>query len=438
MDDHRGAPATGDGASARGDLSVGRVVQVSISPGGVPKEPIVSARVGPLGLEGDRHDDRTAHGGPHRAVCLYTVEAIRRVRAEGHPIFPGSIGENLTLEGIELGDLSLGDRLAVGAQVVLEISGPCNPCETIRDSFDGGRIARVSVKVHPRDSRLYARVLSEGEVQPGDEVRVLAPLPDSLARTHALLDRLDSAERAAWQSGWRAAIEGGLDVHVIDDGDVAVAATPSLAEPDFNTALGLRQVPHCLPDVLDHFRRHRAVGWVALRETPWEGAVADRRERLLGAEPAVVDRAVEVAGLRIVEVGPRRAEEWTRLTVDGFGMQGALARAWLAAGPHQARDPEMHLLIAELDGTAVGAAGLFTHHDVGNLGPATVMSAARGRGIHAALIATRARLAWQLGCDLLGAQATVGSRSERNFVRMGFERVWERGLYRFDPGLAGE
>ena len=53
----------------------GRVLQVNISPGGVPKLPVERAWVGELGLGGDRHHHDTVHGGPHRAVALLAIEA---------------------------------------------------------------------------------------------------------------------------------------------------------------------------------------------------------------------------------------------------------------------------------------------------------------------------------------------------------------------------
>jgi MOSC domain-containing protein YiiM len=110
----------------------GRVLQVNVSPGGVPKLPVGEARVGRDGLDGDAHHHDTVHGGPHRAVCLFAIEAIERVRADGHPgVGPGWVGENLTTEGIELALLPVGARLAIGDEVVLELSGPANPCDVI-------------------------------------------------------------------------------------------------------------------------------------------------------------------------------------------------------------------------------------------------------------------------------------------------------------------
>ena len=79
----------------------GKVLQVNISGGGVPKKPVERAWVGVLGLEGDAHRENTVHGGPHRAVCLFGIEVIERLQSEGHPVEPGSVGENLTTSGIE-------------------------------------------------------------------------------------------------------------------------------------------------------------------------------------------------------------------------------------------------------------------------------------------------------------------------------------------------
>lgn len=152
----------------------GRVVQVNVSSSGVPKQPLASARVDRLGLEGDGHTG-PEHGGADRAVTLFALEAIRRVRAEGHPIGPGSVGENLTTGGLEISLLAPGTRLAVGEAVVLELTRAPLPCRTIRHSFDRGRIGRISIEVHPSDSRMCARVLAGGVVRPGDPIRVLPP-----------------------------------------------------------------------------------------------------------------------------------------------------------------------------------------------------------------------------------------------------------------------
>ncbi|MDP9249886.1 MAG: MOSC domain-containing protein [Chloroflexota bacterium] len=155
------------------DRRPGRVVSVNVNDGGVPKLPVAEQWVGLVGLADDRHNEpEPIHGGVDQAVCLYAMEAIERVVADGHTAFPGAFGENLTLEGIEMDSLVEGDRLAIGADgLVIEMTWPAAPCKTQAHWFIDGRFARISHKTHPNDSRWYARVISEGPVRPGDAVR---------------------------------------------------------------------------------------------------------------------------------------------------------------------------------------------------------------------------------------------------------------------------
>ena len=153
---------------------VGRLAHINVNPqGGVPKHPVPSAQVAAEGVRGDKQRDRRFHGGPERAVSLYALERIAALQAEGHPIAPGSTGENLTIEGIDWGGLSVGDRLQIG-QLLVEITGYAAPCNNIAGSFADGLSKRISQKLHPGWSRLYARVLAEATVRAGDQVAVLA------------------------------------------------------------------------------------------------------------------------------------------------------------------------------------------------------------------------------------------------------------------------
>lgn len=151
----------------------GSVASVNVSRGGVPKLPVDTAWVGVRGLAGDgHHEPEPSHGGPDKAVSLYSMESIRRVAADGHTAFPGAFGENLTLAGIEMGALAPGTRLAVGdGGLVIELVEHAQPCQTIAHWFVRRRIARISARTHPEDARWYARVLTEGPVRPGDAVR---------------------------------------------------------------------------------------------------------------------------------------------------------------------------------------------------------------------------------------------------------------------------
>ena len=152
----------------------GRIASVNVSPGGIPKLPVAEQWVGRLGLADDRHHEpEPMHGGPEQAVSLYSVEAIVRVAADGHTAFPGAYGENLTLEGVEMDEIASGVRLAIGDEgLVLEVTKRAEPCQTIAHWFVEKRIARINSRLHPADARWYARVVTEGRVRPGDEVRV--------------------------------------------------------------------------------------------------------------------------------------------------------------------------------------------------------------------------------------------------------------------------
>jgi len=153
--------------------ATGRIVQVNISRGGVPKLPVERAVVEIEGVVGDGHNDRRHHGGPTRALCLYSLELITALQSEGHPIAPGTTGENVTIVGIDFSTLRSGDRLALGDEVVVEITAPAAPCKTIRGSFCDGNSNRISQKLHPGWSRLYTSIVATGVIQPGDTVRVL-------------------------------------------------------------------------------------------------------------------------------------------------------------------------------------------------------------------------------------------------------------------------
>jgi MOSC domain-containing protein YiiM len=148
----------------------GRVVQVNVSPGGLPKVAVPAARVTPLGLDGDGHRRRRLHGGPDRALCLFAHERIEALRAEGHPVAPGALGENLTVAGLDWAAVTPGDRFRVGLDVLIEVTGFTSPCASLRAAFRDGDGARVSQARHPGWSRVSARVLAPGEIRAGDAV----------------------------------------------------------------------------------------------------------------------------------------------------------------------------------------------------------------------------------------------------------------------------
>jgi len=129
-----------------------------------------------LGLVGDSHNFPEIHGGPERALCLFSLERILELQGEGHPIFPGSVGENVTISGLDWALIEPGTQLSLGDEVVVEVTRYTTPCNSIPDSFCDGNFARISQKLHPGFSRVYARVLQAGRLRIGEPVRLrLAP-----------------------------------------------------------------------------------------------------------------------------------------------------------------------------------------------------------------------------------------------------------------------
>lgn len=149
-----------------------RLHQISISDGGVPKLPVARAHVARRGVAGDRQRNLLAHGGSNRAVCVFSLEVIEALQAEGHPIHPGATGENLTVAGLDWSHVTPGVRLKVGESLRLEVMSYTAPCKHNARWFRDGDFSRIAQKQHPGWSRVYARVLAEGAVQPGDPVAI--------------------------------------------------------------------------------------------------------------------------------------------------------------------------------------------------------------------------------------------------------------------------
>jgi MOSC domain-containing protein YiiM len=157
----------------------GVIVQVNISPGGLPKRPIDGAFCGPLGLAGDDHAHPKIHGGPRKAILLIAQEILETLVARGYPVYPGAMGENLTTRGIDVHALRIGDRLRAG-DALLEITQPRGPCSaldifgpSIKSEIYDDQVKRKD-PASPRwgMSGLYASVLQEGGLRAGDSIEI--------------------------------------------------------------------------------------------------------------------------------------------------------------------------------------------------------------------------------------------------------------------------
>lgn len=151
----------------------GTVTGLQRSAGGVPKLPVERALVRATGMEGDRQRDRRFHGGPERALCLYSQDLLDALAAEGHPVSRGALGENVTIHGVPWDHVRPGARLRIGG-VTAEVTSYTVPCKNIAGAFADGAFTRVGQKVRPGWSRVYVRVLVEGVIAIGDSVELLS------------------------------------------------------------------------------------------------------------------------------------------------------------------------------------------------------------------------------------------------------------------------
>jgi MOSC domain-containing protein YiiM len=124
------------------------------------------------GIDGDRQRDLRFHGGPDRAIVLFSLDMIKALQREGHSIAAGTTGENLTLSGIPWNTVAPGSELKVGEARLL-VTKFTSPCEKIAFSFLENDFTRISHKRHPGWSRVSARVLTGGLVCVGDPVEII-------------------------------------------------------------------------------------------------------------------------------------------------------------------------------------------------------------------------------------------------------------------------
>lgn len=126
-------------------------------------------------MSGDFHAHPAIHGGPEKAVLLIALETIEELVSKGYPVYPGAMGENLTVRGLDFRQLRPGQRLRAG-EAEIELTTIRRPCSGL-DVYGAGlrkEIFDAAVKAgdpsSPRWSKsgFYARVLRPGVLRPGD------------------------------------------------------------------------------------------------------------------------------------------------------------------------------------------------------------------------------------------------------------------------------
>jgi MOSC domain-containing protein YiiM len=142
----------------------------------IDKKAVLSAQVEKLGLLGDVQVAKKHHGGPDQAVYAYAQSDYDWWMAEfSLETHGGSFGENLVIDAFDTNDIYVGDRFTIG-DVILEVSAPRIPCNTLADRFDRkSLIKEFREAVRPG---IYFRVIEEGEIFPDCEVEYVRGMYD--------------------------------------------------------------------------------------------------------------------------------------------------------------------------------------------------------------------------------------------------------------------
>ena len=149
-----------------------RVIGLFVSQGGVPKLPVDALSVTMTGCLGDKQNDLKHHGGPDKAICILQNCIIENLQSKGHPIIPGSTGENLLLDGCEVGEIYPGSIITF-EQLEIEITQDAPPCKTISNSFTDGNFNLISHRKYPQFTRWYGKVIKEGKLILDEEFEII-------------------------------------------------------------------------------------------------------------------------------------------------------------------------------------------------------------------------------------------------------------------------
>jgi MOSC domain-containing protein YiiM len=150
----------------------GYIVQINVSPGGIPKLPIPEATVTFKGILGDAWAHPDIHGGPNQALLVVTAEGIAELASQGFPLYAGALGENLTITGIDRREMRPGQRYRSG-DVLFELTKPRAPCGTLSVFGPGIQHAVYDAQVKAGDPAsprwglggFYARVIHPGVIR---------------------------------------------------------------------------------------------------------------------------------------------------------------------------------------------------------------------------------------------------------------------------------
>jgi GNAT superfamily N-acetyltransferase len=246
-------------------------------------------------------------------------------------------------------------------------------------------------------------------------------------RSGTPLARFGATHRAAVRAEWAAAEAAGLDLRIVEDGTFLLGAAPGFSSTMFNRALGFAEFPERIDAALGFFAGLGVEGEIVLDPADVPPGVQPRvRLDAYLADPMDIPPA-PVDGLHIRLIDDGEADTWMDLVIEGYSPAEDIAALWRSmASQYSTTTPDRDLLIGELDGRLVAASSLFVSQGRGWLSWASVIPTERGRGIQHAMIAARARLAAERGCEEIAAWALASAHSSRNLARAGMPRIGER------------
>lgn len=145
----------------------GEIVSINIGPGGIPKQPVERCNVTFTGLENDWHNHEK-HRSPNVAVSFLDIEDLDDFVNEGFEVYPGAMAENVTVRGMNVDALEVGDRLRFPSGLEVEITKRRRPCyvlDPISPDMKTKCVGRCG---------MMAKVLTPGELRVGDVIEVVA------------------------------------------------------------------------------------------------------------------------------------------------------------------------------------------------------------------------------------------------------------------------
>jgi MOSC domain-containing protein YiiM len=145
------------------------------------------------GIVGDYIGDRKNHGGDGQALYVFQREVLDTwAERLGREVPNGYFGENLTTRGVDADGARIGERWRIGAEVVVQVTGPRVPCSTFR----GWTGEKGWLKKFVRDRRpgTYLKIIEPGRISAGDPIEVIRRPDHDVTIAYTFAAIIDSPE----------------------------------------------------------------------------------------------------------------------------------------------------------------------------------------------------------------------------------------------------